>query len=164
MKKYQLKCEKWYSQTMAIFSEGIRTGTLVPSLISSTVRITLNGKEYFTRKKNPFGNSFTVLNGISKMAEVNCRSFSNSCVINTNDGKRYFLNSNFLGNYYELLGQEGRLGECTQRTFSTSFSFDDQADGSLVVAVMAHTHRVYQTAILVACFVPIFVVLISSIN
>jgi hypothetical protein len=149
---------------MTIFSEGIRIGTFVPGLFNSNYIVVINGKEYVTRKRNPFSNNFTVHSGISFLSEVNCSSFSNNCVINTSDRKRYFLNASFWGNRYQLAGQEGRLGESYRGMFSTSFTYDDRVDDSLIVAVMTQTYRVYQTATMVACFVPIFVAIITSFN
>ena len=161
MKNYLLKCEKWYSTTQSIFSEGRKIGNFFPGLYNSVDRLLFGEKEYIVRKKNVFSNNLSIYSKNELLAEVHNFTFKSESIITTIKRDKYLLRSNIWCNRYRLLGNEGQVGECHQHTTTTTFSFDDKVDDYLIAAIMTQIHSTQQTAILVACFVPIFVILIT---
>jgi hypothetical protein len=80
----------------------------------------------------------------------------------TADNKEYVLKSNTWNNRYQLSDNEGFLGESQQKMISTFLSFDDQADDLLIAATIAQTQLDYERTTFIACFVPLFVVIILT--
>lgn len=161
MRNFLLKCDKWYNVTMSLFSNGKKVGSFLPGFYSSAYRVIIGDKEYTIRKKSTFSNNLSIYSHSQLLAEVQNFSFKNQSVITTYDRAKYIIKSNTWNNRYQLLGPGGLLGEVNRHSISTYFSFDDNVDDLLVAAVIVQTYTNYETAILVACFVPIFVILIT---
>jgi hypothetical protein len=162
MKTYLLKCEKWYSTNMSIFSEGQKVGTLISGLFSSAYKVFLGEKEFEIRKKNAFSNNLLIYFQGELLASVQNFVFKNQSIISTVDHKEYVLKSNTWSNRYQLSGNEGFLGESHQKMISTLFSFDDRVDDLLITATIAQTHLNSERIIFIACFIPLFVAITAT--
>jgi hypothetical protein len=161
MKTYLLKCEKWYNSTMAIFSEGRKVGNFFPGFYSSAYKVMIGENEFIIKKKSFFNCDLSVFSKNGLLASVKNFTFRNYSIITTANKVEYFLKSNTWNSKYVLSGQDGFSGECHQKMTSSVYSFDERVDDSVVAATIAQTHMIYETAIYVAIFVPIFVIMIS---
>jgi hypothetical protein len=162
MKTYLLKCEKWYSTNMSVFSEGQRVGTFFPGMLVSNYKVLLGENEFDIRKKNAFSNNLLIYSRGELLANVQNFTFKNQSIITTADKKEYVLKSNAWNSRYILSGPEGFLGESHQKMTSTTLSFDDHVDDLLIAATIAQTRSDMETATYIACFTAIFVAIIAT--
>jgi hypothetical protein len=161
MKTYYLKCEKWYNSTSTIFSEGKKIGVFFPGLYSSAYKVIIGENEFFIKKRSFLNCNLSVFRNNNLLATVKNYMFKNYSIITATNGVEYILRSNIWNSRYQLSGPLGFLGEFNQKMSSSVFTFDENIDDSLVAAVLAQTYLNYETAIYVAIFVPIFVVIIT---
>lgn len=162
MKTYLLKCEKWFSTNMSIFSEGQKVGTFYSGMYSSNYRVLLGKNEFDIRKKNVFSNNLSIYSQGELLASVRNFPFKNQSIITTADMKQYILKCNIWSSRYHLYGNDEILGECRRKMTSTYLSFDDRVDDFLIATIIAKTHLAYETAMFSACFISVFITTIIT--
>ncbi|HNW52048.1 MAG TPA: hypothetical protein PKH79_13265 [Prolixibacteraceae bacterium] len=161
MKNYVLKCDKWYSASQSVYANEQKVGAFYYGMFGTEYKILLGENEYLVRKKNFFSDDLSIFVEDQLLAEVRNSAFKNRSLITTREGKEYTLRSNTWSSRFTLTGVEGVLGECVQKMNYSSLSFDERTDDSLIAAIIAEMHITYESSILIACLVPIFVAIIA---
>jgi len=160
-KTYLLKCEKWYSSTMSIFSEGRRIGTYIPGIWNTTYKVLIGDLEIIVKKKSVFSENLLIYSNNELVAEVQNFPFRNRSIITSFNNDSFELKSNTWNNKYQISDNEGIKGEFHQQMISSTLTIDESISEFIVAAIIAQTHIAQEAAIMIACFLPLFIVIIS---